>query len=46
MVRRFFWGVFGDYHVFSFFWDGKECGTMATFSQLIQKYGRVLILLP
>jgi hypothetical protein len=46
MVRRIFLGFFGDYHGFSFFWDGRGYGVMAKLLQIGLNDGRVLALLP
>ena len=46
MVMRFFLDFFGDYHGFSFFWDGRKYGVMATLLHVGLNCGKVLKLLP
>ena len=46
MVRRFFLGFLGDYHVFAFFWDGRKYGVIPTILSNRSINGNVLNLLP
>ena len=46
MVRRFFLGFLGDYHVFAFFWNGRKYGVIPTILSHRMINGILLILLP